>query len=240
MTSISKSKVIGNGEKQCNGKCGKIKPYSQFYVRPTFGTLEKPATEDGHFISECIVCMRERGKNPSRLEPWISRVKSEQIAIDYFMAKGIWATTGKMTNAPDVDLALWGVVWCECKLGVIQHRGYKQYCSFNFTPTQQKRGILAHIVLLIVDRPTGMTYHLFPANDSVFYKNDGVSLKSGVMYTVGKRHIETRGKGYHHQLTQPMMDSAQDNIGLVWLWMKKLQEALCDGERPTYGQPFAR
>lgn len=240
MASIRNPKVIGNGEKKCGGECGKIKPYSQFYTRPTFGTPEKPATEDGHFITECIACMRKRGKQPKRLEPWISRVKHEQLAIDYFMANGVWATTGKMTNAPDVDLALFGLVWCECKLSSFSKRGHKQSCTFNFTPTQQERGLLAHVVMLMVDRPTGMTYHLFSADDPVFYKDDGVSLKSAIVYTAGKRKISTRGRGYNHQLTEPIMQSAQDNVGLVWRWMKRLQQALCDGERPTYGKPFGR
>lgn len=239
MTSVTKSKVIGKGSKACHN-CGQVKSYSKFYVRSGYGTSENPATMDGHFVSECIACMKERGKKPNRLEPWISRVKSEQIAIEYFMSKGIWATTGKMTNAPDVDLALWGVVWCECKFGVLQSRGYKQSCTFNFTPAQQERGLLAHIILLIVDHLTHKTYHLFPADDPVFYKDDGISLKSGVVYTIGKREIETRGRGYKHQLTDPIMNAAQDNVNLVWQWMQLLQRSLCEGERPEYGEPFAR
>src|SRR5690606_19055212 len=103
-------------------------------VRPTYGTLKKPAVEPGHLVSECVTCMRERGKSPKLLEPWRSRVKSEQIAIDYFMSKGIWATTGKMTNAPDVDLVLWGAVWCEVKHAHIKHRGRSFAGTFTVTP----------------------------------------------------------------------------------------------------------
>lgn len=238
MARIAKPKVIGKGEKICNG-CGKLKPFTDFYTRPTHGTLAKPAVEPGHFISECIECMRTRGNEPRRLEPWISAVKSEQLAIDYFMSNGIWATTGKMTNSPDVDLTLWGAVWCEVKHAHMKSRGYTKTCTFSVTPSQQERGFLAHIVLLICEYPDSRkTFHLFNADHPAFYKDDGKSLKTAFTFTVGKRTPSTRGKGYKHQLTQQVMDSAQDDIGLVWAWLKRLQQTLADGVKPEYGKPF--
>ena len=240
MKRIASAKVIGKGEKPCNG-CHQVKPFAEFYVRPTFGTLDKPAVEPGHLVSECIACMKERGKTPKRLEPWESRVPTEQIAIDYLTSKGIWTTTGKMTNAPDVDLACLGAVWVEVKHCHVRHRGYTSTFMFNMTPSQQKRGFLAHVVMLICEYDDGrLTYHLLPASHPVFYKNDGKSMKSAVSHTVGKRKASTRGKGYKHQITQQLMDEWQDDVGLIWSWMVRIREALVAGEKPEYGKPFAK
>lgn len=238
MARIAKPKVIGKGERICNS-CKQMKPFGEFYVRPTYGTLKKPAVEPGHFVSECIVCMRERGKQNFRLPPWESRVETEQAAIDYLMSRGIWTTVGKMTSAPDVDLACYGAVWVEVKHALAKGRGYKKTFTFNFTPSQRERGLLAHVVLLICEYPDGRrTFHLLNASHPAFYKDDGETLKTAAVFSIGRREPSKRGKGYKHQLTQQIMDAAQDDTGLIWGWMKRLQQTLIDGIKPEYGKPF--
>lgn len=240
MNKVAKPKVIGKGEKPCN-RCHQVKPFTEYYVRPTFGTLDNPAVELGHFVSECKSCMKERAKTDFRLPAWESRVPTEQIAIDYLRSKGIWTTTGKMTHAPDVDLACLGAVWVEAKHSRAKRRGYTQTFTFMMTPSQQQRGFLAHVVMLICEYPDGrLTHHLLPADHPVFYKDDGKTMKSAVTYTVGKRKASTRGRGYKHQITQQNMDEWLDNTSLIWNWMARITSALVAGVKTEYGKPYAK
>lgn len=240
MARITTPKIIGKGEKRCRGKCGKIKPYSEFHVRSGYGTSEKPATMDGHFLTECKNCMRVRGNHKSVVPPWESLVKAEQLAIDYFFARGIWATTGKMTNAPVVDLTCWGVVWVEVKHAKLRHKGRRDSFDFTTSVTQQERGLLAHVVLLVCEYPDGcFKYHLFYADDPVFSKANG-SLKSGFSFVPGKMKPSKQGRGTVNQLTQDIMDAAENRVEIIEQWRQWMIADLCAGERPQYGKPFAR
>jgi hypothetical protein len=237
MNTIAKEKVIGKGSKLCHG-CGIVKDYADYYVRATYGTPEKPAVMDGHFVTECKDCMRQRGNTQKRLPPWESQVKSEQLAIDYLMSKGIWATTGKMTNAPDVDIAIWGAIWCEVKHACFNNKGSRNAFTFVTSDSQQERGFLGHIVMLICEYPDGrLTYHFFNASDPVFYRNDG-RLKSGIVYRPGQMFPSRKGRGYKYQLTQSVMETAEDNTGLIIEWLTKLRRLLASGKKPEYGKVF--
>lgn len=237
MNTIQKEKVIGKGSKSCRG-CGIVKDYADFYVRSTFGTPEKPAVMDGHFNTECKDCLRERGNNQIRLPPWESQVKSEQLAINYLMSKGIWATTGKMTSAPDVDIAIFGMIWCEVKHARLDNKGSRGDFTFVTTPSQQARGFLGHVVMLICEYPDGrFTHHIFNASDPVFYRDEG-RLKSGFVFRPGKMEVSKKGRGYEHQLTQPIMDAAQDNVSIIIEWVTKLRHLLASGVKPEYGKVF--
>lgn len=237
MNTIAKEKVIGKGSKPCN-RCGIVKDYSEFYTRPTFGTPEKPAVLDGHFVTECKACMRERSNNQKRLPPWESQVKSEQLAIDYLMSKGIWATTGKMTSAPDVDVAIFGLIWMEVKHARFDNKGSRGDFVFVTTPPQQARGFLGHVVMLICEYPDGrLTHHIFDALDPVFYRDDG-ALKSGFTFVPGKLAPAPQGRNYKHQLTQPIMDAAQDDTKIIVEWLTTLRRLLASGVKPEYGKVF--
>lgn len=240
MASIPVPKVIGNGSKQCKNKeCGKIKPFSEFYVRSGYGTLEHPALLPGHFVTECIDCMKERGKKPKPKEPWVSLVESENIAIEAFMAHGVGAVTGKSANAPDFDLMLWGWIGAEVKHATVQNkRGESQSFTFNTTPKQQERGFLAHIVVLICEWPDGhMTFHLFDAKEPYFYRPDG-RVKSGLTFTPDIYRKGPSGRVGHHALTQAVMDAHKDKWSLVGQYLLKLSNQLRNGARPVYGKPL--
>lgn len=238
MASITKSKVIGKGEKPCNN-CGQVRPYSAFYVRSGYGTPEKPAIMDGHFISECKSCMKKRTFDQERLPPWESRVKSEQYAIDYLMAHGIWATTGKMTNAPDVDIAARGMVWVEAKYAELGQRGRTENFVFSLSATQIERGFLAHIVMLICEWPGERTFHLFNWNAPYFYHDNG-QIKTSITYTPDEYRKSNAGTRSNCPLTDEVMYNAQDNLKLIDFWQGWIEAALNEGQKPVYGKPFAR
>ena len=226
-------KVIGEGARKCNA-CGKVLPFSAFYVRSGYGTQDAPAIEPGHFTTECKACMKQRSKGQLRLPPWETLVKSEELAIKALMEHGIWAQTGKATQAPDVDVVAFSAVWIECKHAVLTRRGFK----FSVTPKQQERGYMGHIVMLICEWPgQRYTHHLFDADAPYFYHEDGRA-KTGFVFVPGKRKATTRGRGNQWQLTQPVMDAAQDQYELIWSYLAHIRQALLDGRRPEYGKVF--
>ena len=239
MISIHKGKVIGNGERPCN-QCKEIKPFTEFYVRSTYGTPQKPAVTKGHFVTECVKCMNERSKSQERLPVWRTNVKSEQIVIDALMAHGIGATTGKVANAPDVDVVAWGWVNIECKYSPLRNiRGESRQFKFNTSPKQQVRGLLGHIVMLICEYPDGLlTYHMFGNKEPCFYRKDG-RLKSAFTFTPDQYRLGHTGRKGHYPLTQGIMDSKRDRWHLIETWRLTLSKRFAEGQRPEYGKLFA-
>lgn len=234
---LTNGKLIGSGERQCNA-CGEVLPFSAFYVRSGYGTHDNPALEPGHFTTECKACMKSRSKGKKRVPPWETQVKSEELAIAALMANGIWATTGKATQSPDVDVVAFGVVWIECKHAALSRERGRKGFKFNATPKQRERGYLGHIIMLICEWPgTHYTHHLFDTDAPYFYNDDG-SLKSGYVYVPGKLEPSKRGRGNEYQLTQPVMNEAEDRYELIWAKMAHIRQALLDGKRPEYGKVF--
>lgn len=232
MQSILEKTLIGQGVKPCN-RCEQVLPFSAYYRRSGYGTEHRPAIMPGHFNSECKACMKIRSQGQLRRSPWESAVVSEQMAIDYLMSHGIWAQTGKATSAPDVDVVAWGAVWIEVKRARLRRGVF----MFRTTPAQQDRGFLAHVILLVCDQGEDTTYHVFSPSSPEFYHDDG-RLKDGFTYRPGREVATNQGRGSTHQLTRSIMESAQDNVGLIWEAQKRIHQQLRDGKRPTYGVTF--
>jgi len=234
---LTNGKLVGEGARECNA-CKRVLPFSAFYVRSGYGTLDSPALEPGHFTAECKECMKQRSKGQLRLPPWETQVKSEELAIKALMAQGIWAQTGKATQAPDVDVVAFSAVWIECKHAVLKADRGKPKFNFTATPAQMSRGYMGHIVMLICEWPGDRyTHHLFSADAPYFYHDDGRA-KSGYGYVPNKLEASRRGVQTQHQLTQPVMDAARDDYALVWAWLAHIRQALMDGRRPEYGKVF--
>lgn len=191
--------------------CSADKDESAYYVR---SGITEP-TEVGHFMSECKTCMRIRSseKTDLRLTSEESRVLTENLAIKRLKQEGIWAQTGKASEAPDVDVNAWGCVWIEVKHSRLLIRRGKKEFMFVMTPKQMKRGFLADIILLICEwQPDEYTYHLLRSDDPVFYIDGRV--KSGLTYRPGRVKALKHGNN-RVVMTSGMMDEAQDYWGLV-------------------------
>lgn len=199
--------------------CKQEKPLSEFYVR---SGVDNP-TDPGHYNSECKDCLKERSKNTKHLDPMQPRTKTEILAIDYLRANRFPVHPGKAVHAADVDVVVWGHVWVEVKYAKFKIHGNHYAYQFNTTPKQQRRGFLAHIVLLICDHPkNGLSFHFFDAKDSVFYMNDRI--KVGIEYVPGKTEAVKHG---HNRvvMTQGMMDAAKDNFTLIHQQMVRIANA---------------
>lgn len=195
-----------NGIKKCNA-CQLPKLFSEFYLR-----TGQEGNMPGHYTSECKTCMRERGK--IHLPPTVPRSPTEIVAIDYLTKRGIPCLPGKAVKAADVDIVAWGCVWIEVKYS--SYRRNEREFIFRLTPTQQKRGLLAHVVMLICDYGDRQTLHLFRPDHAAFYHQD--RLKAGFSYIPGRTVSEVSGgavKGTYQTLTDDMMAEAQDRLELI-------------------------
>lgn len=212
------------GTKVCiNPKCeahGQPQSISVFYKRSGFSET----SEAGHYVSECKACMRQRSRTLAarRLPSTEPRALSEKLAIGYLNAHGIPALPGKAFLASDVDIVAWGCVRVEVKYSGLPLN--ERHFTFGLTRRQVQRGLLADVVMLVCDYEDRQTFHLFPPDEPAFYFLDG-RRKGGFIFTPGqmeqKKHMQN-----HVTLTQPMMDTAQDRIGLITAALKRVSADL--------------
>lgn len=159
-----------------------------------------------------------------------------QTPINALMSNGIYAATGSECNAPYVDIVTMGAVWIEV-LTALQGSERGQAFQFVSTPRQRELGYMAHVLMLECVWDSGaVTYHLFDAIAPPFYIDGRV--KTSVVYRPGKLEPSITGRGNQWQLTQPVMDAAQDDYNLVWTWLAHIRQALLKGKRPEYGKVF--
>lgn len=202
--------VAGMTGKVCRNerceKAGEVQAYSAYYVRS--GVSEPKG--DGDYLSDCKACMKRRNKEGRRLGALVPREASERLAIAYLVEKGIPALPGKAVGLADVDVAAWGCIRIEVKYS--RNRGYGNGFIFALTK-RQERAIRADVVMLICDYEDFCEFHLFRADDPVFFFSDGrrkryFDWKPGRVEQ--KKHFSDRTV-----LTRGMMDAAQDNVALI-------------------------
>lgn len=187
----------------------------------------------GHYLSVCKDCLKAHSGNGKLLPKQESRVETENLAIQRLKQQGIWAQTGKSSNAPDVDVTAMGLVWIEVKKARLELHRTTDTFKFNTTPKQIKRGFLADIVMLICEWKTGrLTYHLFRFDDPIFYTDGHV--KTAFTY-VPTRKNRTMQAGKRTSITSATMSAAQDNWGLIDTVYRELSARL-----PTEPFPHRR
>lgn len=222
--------------KFCKG-CKKDVEITHFHLRSSFiGKIETP-TESRHVISECKTCMRERGKTPNRLSPHESREATEGLFVEYLAKRGFPALPGKALKYSWVDVVILGHIWAEVKYSNYTYEAGAKRFKFGFSARQRETGPKGHIVVLICDWGDKQSFHLFPWNYEAFYHGDG-RRKTGIDFVPGKE-VATRHKT-RNIMTQSMMDQAENRTKLIWDYINRVHDALLRGERPTYGEPFAR
>lgn len=190
-------------------RCKQTKGLPEFYVR---SGCQNP-TEPGHYLSECKACIRERGKLTNNIHPLIPRAKTEILALEALKRAGVGAVPGKAVHAADVDVVAWGHVWIEVKYARLEFKRGEEKFTFTSTPKQMQRGYLAQVVMLICDwGDERYTYHLFRADDPVFYMKGRI--KAGFDFTPGLMAARKHGNN-RVVMIQPMMDAAQDRWELI-------------------------
>lgn len=156
-------------------------------------------------------------------------MRTENLAISKLKEMGIWAQPGKASDAPDVDVTAWGCVWIEVKHARLEPKGSTEEFTFTMTPKQVKRGFLADLVMLICEwLPETYTFHLFRADDPVFYMND--RLKTGFTYRPGRKKALKHGLN-RVVMTSYMMDEARERWGLI-------EDVRCEHSNKLPTEPF--
>lgn len=200
----------GEGMQKTCSHCRVEKPDSEFYERNGGGT-----------VSWCKQCMKEHARAQSsspKLNAWESRIHSENVVIDELRRAGIWAQTGKSCSAPFVDVVARGCVHVEVKYARI-NQGRGGEFTFNTTPMQARRGLLADVVVLVCDYENDepLTFHVFPANHAVFYMRDERTgkrrLKSGLVYKP-VRNVR-KHDGNRVVMTRQLMEQARNAWELI-------------------------
>lgn len=214
-------------------RCKAEKPVTEFYTRSGC----KTPTETGHYNSECKDCLKDRSKHLERLPPTMPRAETEIYAIEAFHKQGIPALPGKAVKAAHVDIMCFGIVGVEAKYSkLVNNHGTRQFV-FNTSPKQQQRGFLGQVVMLICDYGDRKTYHLFNADDPVFYierqkydfqKHEPIStyrVKSGLTFVPG-RVVPLKHGDNRVVMVQSMMDEAENRWELIFQWLEYLRDQL--------------
>lgn len=155
-------------------------------------------------------------------DPAASRRYTENIVVSHLRSLGYWAQTGKSASAPAVDLVVDGMLWLEIKHARLQitASGAEEF-KFAVTPKQRAEGFRTDLVLLVCEwEPDQYTFHVFPANDPVFYldRGDGRRLKNGFTYRPGRETVKQLFVG--EILTETRMRAAQD----AWSLLERVRE----------------
>lgn len=188
---------------RCYG-CGAAKPAEDFYRRS--GT-------DG-YLTECKDCMKARGKTfaQRRVPDDVSTVATENDVIAVLGAMGVPAVPGKALSQKWVDVVAWGCVNIEVKTS---YASDGRSFTFRMTPKQKRDGVRGDLIILICKRDTGSTYHVFRADDPVFFR--GGKRRETLPYTFQAKHRKNGSRDGipYAPLTDERMEQARRCWNLV-------------------------
>lgn len=192
-------------------KCQLPKDLSEYYPRP-----------GGKYLcAECKDCMKLRSKVQVKVDKKVAVVPSEAEVITELHKHGIPALPGKALSQQWADVIAYGCVLIEVKSA---KRHYRGGYNFAFTPSQRSGKLKGDLVVLVCKMETENSFHIFQANNPIFY-GEGGKLKTAVTWTPQAKH---RGR-YPIALTDDMMYVAQNNWDLVERHLVKIQNKLIEG-----------
>jgi hypothetical protein len=202
-----------NNSKVC-ATCKQEKQFDEFYK-----------LRSGSPASECKDCAKLRSKNQVKSQDRKSAVNySEKIVIDKLSELGIPSLPGKALGYTWADVVAWGCVLIECKYSS-DYGG--EHFHWGFTPLQRIEGIRAHITILCCGWSDKTTYHLFEANDPIFYIHG--KRKTGITYVPDATH----GKHKRPALTKELMDAHSKKWGLIESYRKHIASQIMSGDTST-------
>lgn len=191
--------------------CGETLPITSFYKRAS--------VKKASYVSECKSCMKQRSQSNHlrRLPADVPRVASEVLALEYLRGAGIPSAPGKAFRLADVDIVAWGCVWVEVKYSVLRPAPRPRF-QFAATHLQGQRGYLAHVIMLICDYGDKQSYHLFPSDHAIFYREfaDGNrKVKTAVCYIPESGGSTKRGAPSAIVPTDALMKQHENNLDLI-------------------------
>lgn len=203
---------MGNSKRICK-TCQIEKPITEFYPRG-----------GGMYFTECKDCYQKRGRSRQRRNVrQIPYHPTEQIAISKLCSLGIPAVPGRAISAYHTDVVAWGAVNIEVKYSSLKANEGRTF-SFSVTPDQKKRGVTAHLLMLICDYEDRKTFHVFPPNHPVFFCNGSRKLHLG--YTPDDYLRTVRHEQNGMSMTDALMREFQDRWDLIEALRLEIAEAL--------------
>ena len=205
--------TASNATRECK-TCHIEKPLAEFYPRG-----------NGMYFTECKTCYREHAHlNHEYVPRYVPYRQCEDLAITKLQSLGIPAAPGKLFAAAFADVVAWGIINIEVKYSRLSFEAQRWSFRFSTTPAQRKRGLIAHLVMLICDYGNRSTFHLLPPSHPVFFR-DG-HMKACVLYTPDYAEA-----GYKHGrnrvvMTDAIMKEYQDRWELIEKSRLELSERL--------------
>lgn len=193
-------------------RCKQEKPIDGFYTRSGAKHLHYPM---------CKECYRERSKEYKPLDLLKASTETERAVIEQMSFYGIPAVPGKSLWHKFADVVAWGCVMVEVKSSNQRGENY----AFAFTPQQQQRGVRGDIVVLVCKGPNEQSYHVFPADHPVFYR-DG-KLKTSAFYMTNPKH--RKAERVNTPLSAQLMEQHKDAWHLVETKRIEVQRKLLAG-----------
>lgn len=193
--------------------CKQEKHVSEFY-----------AFANGRLLGCCKECQKARSRNQVAVHRQVPVNYGECVVIDKLNSLSIPALPGKALGYRHADIVAWGCVLIECKLS-------KTIGEFHFTFGARQRitGLRAHITILCCEYdPTDITFHLFEAQDPVFYKKG--KRKHGMCFLPVAHHR----KSNPDVLTNEIMDKHQDDWKLIEMYRQNIAAQIGQGDKSLY------
>lgn len=196
MDRTSDFKICKNGT-NCKHPDGPALPLSEFYHRNRLGELQNSC-------KECAKVYRRTRTNRDKaiVETWRP---AEQEVINHLRSIGIYATSGVASQWNWVDVVAWGCVRIEVKTSNIQDGRFQ----FNLCPKIRANWHKNDLLLFVCRWESAITYHLFPVDFDLFYRDDG-SIKDHLTYIPNPKFRHNKPV-----LTPEIMSAYQDNWGLI-------------------------
>lgn len=177
-------------------RCGRAQPLAEFYKRRS--------ASDG-YENYCKSCKREKwGDRRSFPKGKASNLGEKQV-ISRLKNYGIYAAPGKASVWKWADVVAWGCVRIEVKTSA-PHDGRFLFGNRSRVHKLEDN----HLVVLVCRYPDTPSYHVFRADDPVFFR-DGEA-KQGFQYNPDSSYIPDDPRGW---LTREIMSAAKDRWILI-------------------------
>lgn len=144
--------------------CCTWKDPSEFSMRKRVGAAPKP-------YRVCRKCWKIKYPDKTNNKKYDDFSRPEEQALVATLVKnGIFATRGRVTQFKRADVVAWGCVPIELKTSTVHKRGEFR---FGFTVDQINGGLQADVIVLAFVKEDAIDYHVFFANDPLFFQESG-------------------------------------------------------------------
>lgn len=213
-TSVPEGFKVCHNYERCLHPNGPVLPITEFYGHKS----AKNGIE-----GVCKICKldyariwRENKRAKGRIwDKTIPTIESEADVIRELRSHGIFAAPGKLGEHFHLDIVAWGCVRIDAKRSQFNGRSF----TFPLGRKDEEYWYLTDLIILVCIWPDEhSTYHVFPADHSIFTING--KHKSGVCYTPS--NLRRQKHPYRVSITDELMEAHRDRWDLVEEYRQKV------------------